>query len=296
VFGFIFQKFVRATCRRWSSLAEGSVRSASRASSLIGPEAFAFAKELRRDRSAGRQRAGAPDAGLPSAHRGQQRGAWGPSFAKTLRRAGCGPSKIRIPAALLCLTIIAGCRQAQVEVYRIPKEQIALEDASLQQQKPQALPQWAAPDSWKQESTSEMRIASFAIPNAGGKPGDVSVTAFPGDAGGLEANVNRWRGQLKLPTLSADELAKTWEQTTVDGIPAVLVDLTDNQTDPNGQRVLGAVLRTADRTWFVKATGPNNLLAAEKARFQDFVRSFRFSDSGDQNAPTGGKIRSTNDK
>ncbi|MBV8587209.1 MAG: hypothetical protein JO308_13045 [Verrucomicrobia bacterium] len=204
--------------------------------------------------------------------------------------------RLLVPGALVLLALL-GCRQAQVEVYRIPKEQLALEDADLQLQKPQALPQWTVPESWKQESASEMRIASFAIPNAGGKAGDVSVTAFPGDAGGLEANVNRWRGQLKLPTLSADELAKTWQQTTVDGIPTVFVDLTDNQTDPNGQRVLGAVLRTADRTWFVKLAGTNTLLAAEKARFQDFVRSFRFADSGDQNAPpTGGKSRSTNDK
>ena len=205
------------------------------------------------------------------------------------------PAKLCVPGALVLLALL-GCRQAQIEVYQIPKEQIALEDPNLQAQKPQVLPQWTAPDSWKQESASEMRIASFAIPNGTGKAGDVSVTAFPGDVGGLEANVNRWRGQLKLPILSADELAKTWEQTTVDGIPVVFVDMADNQTDSNGQRVLGAVLRTADRTWFVKVTGPNNLLAAEKARFQDFVRSFRFPDSGDQNAPTGGKIRSTNDK
>ena len=225
------------------------------------------------------------------------------SFGERLVRLGgrapstltSGVFRLFVPGALAFLALL-GCRQARIEVYQIPKEQIALEDANLQLQKPQALPQWTVPDSWKQESASEMRIASFAIPNTTGKAGDVSVTAFPGDAGGLEANVNRWRGQLKLPTLSADELTKTWEQTTVDGIPAVFVDLADNQTDPNGERVLGAVLRTADRTWFVKLTGPNYLLATEKARFQDFVRSFRFSDTGDQNAPTGGKIRSTNDK
>ena len=57
-------------------------------------------------------------------------------------------------------------------------------------------------------NTSSLRIASYSIPynqlNA-----DLSISEFPGDAGGIKANVNRWRKQLDLTELSLEELKKS---------------------------------------------------------------------------------------
>jgi hypothetical protein len=63
-------------------------------------------------------------------------------------------------------------------------------------------------------------------------------------------------------------------------------------------RIIGAVLRTADRTWFVKMTGAPAVLQAQADNFKQFVNSFRFpnqSETSDESIGSG-KAKSTNDK
>jgi hypothetical protein len=43
-----------------------------------------------------------------------------------------------------------------------------------------------------------MRIGSFAVKEGNDSSLDISVTAFPGDLGGLLPNVERWLGQIGL--------------------------------------------------------------------------------------------------
>lgn len=64
-----------------------------------------------------------------------------------------------------------------------------------------------------------MRVASFKVQNDAGQQADVSVIPLPGRAGGDESNVNRWRGQVGLGDLSAEELAKIAEPVEVAGQP-----------------------------------------------------------------------------
>ena len=54
------------------------------------------------------------------------------------------------------------------------------------------------PTTWKDGKTSSMRIASLKVDDQNGSELDISVTTFPGDVGGLLANVNRWVGQIEL--------------------------------------------------------------------------------------------------
>jgi hypothetical protein len=58
-------------------------------------------------------------------------------------------------------------------------------------------------------------------------------------------------------------------------------------------------MQTSDRTWFVKMTGPPDLLENQRQKFLDFVRSFHFTSPAvvDQTTPSGAtKSKSTNDK
>ena len=65
---------------------------------------------------------------------------------------------------------------------------------------------WDAPTSWiVKENTSSFRLASYDVPYIN-SIADLSITKFPGDAGGVKANVNRWRKQLNLSALSMEEL------------------------------------------------------------------------------------------
>ncbi len=113
-------------------------------------------------------------------------------------------------------------------------------------------PQWKLPDGWQQKSGSEMRYATLVVPSeaavvegakAGGAaaiPLEVSVTSLPWSSQGqseqLLANVNRWRGQMQLKPLTAEELPQ--ETKTIDlaagdsagGGKATLIDLTGHMT------------------------------------------------------------------
>jgi len=199
-------------------------------------------------------------------------------------------------AAFFC----SSCNQSKITVYRIPKESVALESGSgsLAPAPPAALPKWNVPSEWKEQPLSEMRLASFKAEGSSGQSADISVSSFPGDAGGVESNINRWRGQVHQTVLDADSLAKTLERETVDGVPVVLVDMQTPEGDQKPDRIIGAVLRTADRTWFVKMAGAPALLQAQAENFKQFVNSFRFSNlpEASEESVGSGKAKSTNDK
>ena len=196
--------------------------------------------------------------------------------------------------------LFSSCDQAKIAVYRIPKESVAVEAStgSLAPAPPAVLPKWTVPSDWKEQPLSEMRVASFKTEGANGQSADISITSFPGDAGGLESNLNRWRGQVHQTELDPDSLAKTLERTTVDSVPAVLVDIQTPEGNEKPDRIIGAVLRASDRTWFVKMTGPPETLQAQAENFKRFVNSFRFPNQAeptDQSIESG-KAKSTNDK
>ena len=208
------------------------------------------------------------------------------------------------PGGLLLLLSVAlfcsSCNQSKIAIYRIPKESVAIETSSgsLVPAPPAMLPKWTVPSEWKEQPLSEMRLASFKAEGSGGQSADISVSSFPGDAGGIESNINRWRGQVHQAVLDADSLAKTLERVTVDGVPVVLVDVQTPEGAEKPDRVIGAVLRTADRTWFVKMTGAPAILQAQAENFKQFVNSFRFPnqpEASDESVGSG-KAKSTNDK
>ena len=64
---------------------------------------------------------------------------------------------------------------------------------------------WVKPESWIEFEGSSMRLASFHVPYSYGL-GELSLFILDGDGGGLVANVNRWRGQVGLPTQTLIEI------------------------------------------------------------------------------------------
>lgn len=137
-------------------------------------------------------------------------------------------------------------------------------------------PQWTPPAHWQAGGQRPMRLASFAIPNPAGDPADLSISALGGAAGGLLANINRWRQQqLGLPAATEADLATLAEKLTMDGSEATLVDFTGTGGFA-GTRMLAAIVSRGDRTWFFKLTGDEKLLAAERENFVGFLKSVKF--------------------
>ena len=134
---------------------------------------------------------------------------------------------------------------------------------------------WQTPAGWTQkQGSTEFRFAQIDL------GGDLTlvVSRFPGDVGGTLANVNRWRGQLQLPPVKADELDKvTKKVNTGDGTA-----LTTDFTSPDGnQRMLGAILpdEKNGRTWFFKVTGPAKAVGEQTGKFEEFLQSVRLGGS-----------------
>ena len=135
---------------------------------------------------------------------------------------------------------------------------------------------WTAPAGWKVKTASMMRKGSYDVPsgNATDKPGDMSITAFPGDVGGEVANVNRWRGQVGLQPLSADEAARSLQRLQINGLPVAVLDISA-QASAGDHRILGAMVPYAGSTWFFKLTGTNAALDRAKPDFLNFLSSIR---------------------
>ncbi|MBA2434996.1 MAG: hypothetical protein M3480_02985 [Verrucomicrobiota bacterium] len=136
--------------------------------------------------------------------------------------------------------------------------------------------QYTLPSGWKEKPLTPMRLASFQATAPNGKETDISVVALPGVAGGDLANVNRWRGQMQLPPIDEDALAKTAEHVTVNGHDFLLVDLASEQPiNGEKQRILAAILDENERSWFIKMTGEDAAVASQKSAFTDFLRGLK---------------------
>lgn len=212
-----------------------------------------------------------------------------------------------LPALVASTVLLVSCRKPAVEAYRVPKETAAqpvATNASPHGNMPMTPPSgtpgapaaapampagggamantavttasgaaltWTAPANWKPKAASAMRKGSYTVTSDGvAGEADLAITAFPGDVGGDLANLNRWRGQVQLPPVSEAELASSVQRVERNGLKMMLVDIAGN-----GQRILGASVPYQGATWFFKLSGPDALVAKEKAAFTAFVDSIK---------------------
>ncbi len=190
------------------------------------------------------------------------------------------PRRYCLPASLAALALLTSCREPKVEHYRVPKEKpVATAAAPADAMAAATVPTgsdaitWTAPAAWTAKPPSPMRKGSYAIPGSAGDA-DLSITAFPGDTGGLVANLNRWRGQIALPPLAGGEVEANLVHLDANGLHFDMVDFVGTA---NGvpTRLLGAVLNRPGETWFFKLTGPEATVAAAKADFLAFIQTVK---------------------
>ncbi len=129
------------------------------------------------------------------------------------------------------------------------------------------------PPSWEEVPLSQFQMgiisAKFQMPEAGP---DVTLT-LSRSGGGIEANLDRWRGQFEP---SRDEVT---EEIAIAGVTATLVDLEGRfsagfgRDAQNGWRMLGAIVPLEDQGYFIKLTGPVAEVKAVEQEFRDFIKS-----------------------
>ena len=139
-----------------------------------------------------------------------------------------------------------------------------------------AKPSWEVPADWREAPVGQMSLARFEIGGSDGKA-EVTVSAFPGAAGGWLLNLNRWRGQLGLKPVGQAEAEKLVASLDVMGGKAMLVDM-NGQNPQTGQklRLISAIVPREGLTWFYKLMGDEAAAEREKAAFIKFVQSVRY--------------------
>lgn len=150
---------------------------------------------------------------------------------------------------------------------------------------------FTAPPTWKaRPAASAMRVAEFVVPKAAGDAEDAElVVYFFGSffgrlAGGVDANIDRWIGQMQQPDGSASKDKARREAQTINGLKVTTVDLSgtyvaevrpgaaERHNKPNF-RLRAAVVETPRGPYYVKMTGPAKTMGAADADFKKFLAS-----------------------
>lgn len=174
---------------------------------------------------------------------------------------------------LVFLASLAACQKDRIETRRVAKEaspatgSMTAEGAA----RPSGV-SWTTPAGWKELAGNGMRAASFELPKGSGKA-EVTVVALPGDVGGELANVNRWRGQLALPPLTADQLGGA--RTSVNSRVGVVMAYDFTGTGAKKTRLVAGMIQVSGTMWFFKLMGDEAAVAAAKPAFMKLLEGLK---------------------
>jgi hypothetical protein len=136
------------------------------------------------------------------------------------------------------------------------------------------------PKAWQSQTpSSSMRLAQATIPGPGG-PGDLAVFFFgPGGGGPVDANIDRWVGQMEGAAKPTPETFET------NGYKVTWVDVKGTlkpsgmgmgpSTPVSNARLYGAVVEGPGGPWFFKAQGPDSTLGPQRDAFVALLKSVR---------------------
>ena len=196
---------------------------------------------------------------------------------------------------------ITACEKHTPESYRVPKEErtfaapVAPADSGSQ---PAAAPQetstsggmrmlpgmqaaadaapdvsYTLPEGWQDLGATGMRKANILIPDPSGNI-EVTALTFPGDVGGLAANITRWAGQVGLEAYPDGEIESIAPARIISGHKGRYVKLAGT-----GQSILAGILPFHGSTWFFKMKGPSEATLAQEDNFKAFLDSLQIEDN-----------------
>ncbi|MDQ8187573.1 hypothetical protein [Pelagicoccus sp. SDUM812002] len=143
---------------------------------------------------------------------------------------------------------------------------------------------FTAPSGWVETEGNSIRIASYSIPQEGYPPADFAITSFPGDTGGLVANVNRWRRQIGLsPWDAAQVTAAVQSLENEAGLEFKVFELkpsNDSERSVTDEWIRVAIMEKAGKSWFFKLKGDAMLVDLQRDEFISLLESVHFSHEG----------------
>ena len=149
---------------------------------------------------------------------------------------------------------------------------------------------FTTPAGWHaQAPTSSMRIAEFALPHADGDGEDAQLVIyyFGGEGGSVDANLQRWVGQMQQPDGRPSNAVAKKETRSVNGLSVTLLDVSGtyvaemapgavaHNNKPNF-RLRAGVVETRNGPYFIKLTGPAKTVGKWDTAYAQFVGSLKF--------------------
>ena len=86
---------------------------------------------------------------------------------------------------------------------------------------------WTAPSTWKVEAARPMRAATYTLPLSFGDAGSAECAVYffgAGQGGSVEANLDRWKGQILGPTGKPADAQI--QKRTIHSLPVTTIDPT----------------------------------------------------------------------
>ncbi len=147
-----------------------------------------------------------------------------------------------------------------------------------------------APAEWTVQSTSSsMRVAQYGLPKVAGdaEDGELVVYFFGGTGGSVDANIERWVGQMQQPDGKPSKDVARRSERKVNGLDVTLLDISGTYTaevrpgsaerhNKPGYRMRTAVVTTPKGPYFVKAVGPAKTVERWNNAFEGFIDSMSF--------------------
>ncbi len=189
----------------------------------------------------------------------------------------------RAACPFLLALLLSACRE-QGREHEITETRVVLDpgydlDATSAERFGLAARQWSAPPGWSEVARSGMRLVTLA-PDA--RPeAECWVTLLPGDAGGVAANLNRWRAELGQAPLTPAEI-EALPRVAVLGREEALLEVAGSYRGMDGREIgdallLGVVAQAGGKRVFIKMVGPREDVLAERDNFLAFCRSLEIA-------------------
>ena len=129
------------------------------------------------------------------------------------------------------------------------------------------------PEGWSAGEPSQFVMAAFTVSD-GTSSARITVSQAGGD---MLANINRWRGELRLPSIEENQLLTAMTKVKLSGLDANFIELIGTANSGAQEATLGvAAPNGSGQNYFVKLKGSAPLAQREKERFMKFVSSIRF--------------------
>ena len=181
---------------------------------------------------------------------------------------------------LLLVVFLLSCEKSGIMTYKVPKQTVTVAQLSVQGSYKMLV--WSVPEAWIEQDLTSFRLSSYQVSTQSNGIGDFSVVKFPGDAGGILANVNRWRGQLGLSSISVDDLASLFVRVEHPFLSITFLELhrvNKMLSSDDIESMYVGFFMYDNESYFFKLTGSKTLLQLNRESFITILKSIAYESS-----------------